>query len=74
MREDGEEPYHTSGLAVFARPGYNVVSRDMAASLEQGLQHSLRDPIDSTPLLHAARQDHLTVLQLLLEYGVLVLE
>jgi len=34
MRENGEDSYHTLGLVVFARPKYNVISRDMATSLE----------------------------------------
>lgn len=42
--------------------------------LEKGIQHSPRDPIDSTPLLQAGRQGHQEVVQLLLEHGASVSE
>ena len=42
--------------------------------LENGIQYSPRDPIDSTPLLQAGRQGHQEVAQLLLEYGASVSE
>ena len=42
--------------------------------LEKDTQYSPRDRINSTPLLQAALQGHQEIVQLLLEYGALVLE
>ena len=47
---------------------------EMRPLLEKGIQHSPRDPIDSTLLLQAGRQGHQEVVQLLLEYSASVSE